>query len=179
MNSRLLRAATWEMASAEAELISPISSAAPSRSSILCALVVAVSGLIESSDVTSSWRPMTPPAALISSAAMRMPMDRPFAERAQEPRHRGQVADADLVRLRGDDIGKSERRSGREPRSDLESRAPIDEACPTARRMPVLRHDMSSHSYACSFCFGGRASSRRISADMPSSVGMRDLKRKY
>ena len=73
MNRRLLRAATWEMVSAEAELISPISTVAPSRSSMRCALVAAVAGLIESSDMISSWRPMTPPALLISSSAIRRP----------------------------------------------------------------------------------------------------------
>jgi hypothetical protein len=61
------------MVSAEAELISPISTATPSWSSMRWALVAAVAGLTESSEVMSSCRPMTPPAALISSSAMRMP----------------------------------------------------------------------------------------------------------
>ena len=68
MNRRLLRAATCMMVCAEAELISPISTVAPSRSSMRCALVAAVAGLTESSDITSSWRPITPPARLISSS---------------------------------------------------------------------------------------------------------------
>ncbi len=73
MNSRLLRSATCMMVSAEAELISPIKHGAPSWSSMRWALVAAVAGLTESSEMMSSWRPMTPPAWLISSSAMRMP----------------------------------------------------------------------------------------------------------
>jgi len=73
MNSFLLRSATCMMVSAEAELISPISTVTPSWSSMRCALVLAVAGLTESSDRISSGRPMTPPAVLISSSAMRMP----------------------------------------------------------------------------------------------------------
>jgi len=73
MNSRLLRAATCMMVIADAELISPIKTVAPSCSSMRWALVAAVAGLTESSDITSIGRPITPPALLISSSAILMP----------------------------------------------------------------------------------------------------------
>ncbi len=73
-NSFLLRAATCEMVRAEAELISPISIATLSRSIMRCALVEATCGLTESSLISSICLPITPPAALISSAAILAPI---------------------------------------------------------------------------------------------------------
>ena len=108
MNSFLLRAATCMMVIAEAELISPISTVAPSCSSMRWALVAAVAGLTESSDITSSWRPMMPPALLISSSAMRMPSVRIGAERAEKSGQRREMADFDLVGLAVADRRKSE-----------------------------------------------------------------------
>ena len=54
MNSRLLRAATCMIVSDVADEISPISTVAPSRSSMRCALVAPVAGLTESSEMISS-----------------------------------------------------------------------------------------------------------------------------
>ena len=74
MKRVLLRPVTSAMARPEAELISPMMQAAPSRSTSRCALVEAVAGLTLSSLISSSWRSSTPPAALISSTASVMPM---------------------------------------------------------------------------------------------------------
>jgi len=90
-------------------LISPISTATPSCSSMRWALVAAVAGLTESSDVMSSGRPMTPPDLLISSSAILMPRLRIGAERAEEAGQRREVTDFDLVRLGSDNRWKSKR----------------------------------------------------------------------
>lgn len=68
-NTFLLRSATCMMVSEEADEISPSSTTAPSCSSMRCALVAAVAGLIESSESRSIGLPRMPPDWLISSAA--------------------------------------------------------------------------------------------------------------
>src|SRR6266516_2233483 len=68
-NSVLVRSATWEMVRPDADEISPTMQATLSRSTMRSALVEAVCGLAESSLMRSILRPMTPPAALISSTA--------------------------------------------------------------------------------------------------------------
>ena len=72
-NTFLLRSATCMMVSEEAEEISPSSTTAPSCSIMRCALVEAVAGLTESSEIRSIGLPMMPPDALISSAAIFTP----------------------------------------------------------------------------------------------------------
>ena len=72
-NTFLLRSATCMMVNDEADEISPNSSTAPSCSIMRCALVEAVAGLTESSDIRSICLPMMPPDALISSAAIFTP----------------------------------------------------------------------------------------------------------
>jgi hypothetical protein len=68
-----VRFATCPIASPEAEEISPISIATLSRSIRRSAFAEAVCGLTESSSTRSILRPLTPPAALISSAASPTP----------------------------------------------------------------------------------------------------------
>src|SRR3954466_1058479 len=70
MKSVFERSATWPIASAEAEEISPMMQATLSRSIMRSALVVAVCGFTESSLRSSIFRPLMPPAALISATAM-------------------------------------------------------------------------------------------------------------
>ena len=72
-NTFLLRAATCMMVSDEAERISPISTAAPSCSIMRCALVAAVAGLTESSEIMSIWRAHDAAGRLISSSAILTP----------------------------------------------------------------------------------------------------------
>jgi hypothetical protein len=103
-----LRCATCAIARPDAELISPIRHATLSRSTSRSALVDAVCGLTLSSAMRSILRPMTPPAALISSTARFTPHHRVFPERAQETRARRQVAEAHRVRLSAADGRKSE-----------------------------------------------------------------------
>src|SRR3954469_24332928 len=70
MNSTLARCTTCAMAAPEADEISPTIAATLSRSTKRSALAEAVCGLTESSIRSSILRPMTPPPALISSAAI-------------------------------------------------------------------------------------------------------------
>src|SRR3989304_1686031 len=65
------RLACSPMASAEAELISPTRQRTLSRSMSFCALVTATPGLTLSSAISSTLRPSTPPAVLVSSTAIR------------------------------------------------------------------------------------------------------------
>jgi len=110
MNSLLLRAATCMMVIAEAELISPIRTAAPSCSSMRWALVAAVAGLTESSDITSICRPITPPG-LVDFFFGHSHAERGIgAERAEKAGQRRQVADPDLLGLAVTDRRKSQRR---------------------------------------------------------------------
>ena len=74
MNTVLVRFATCPIASPEADEISPMIIATLSRSIRRSALADAVCGLTESSSTSSILRPITPPAALISSAASLTPM---------------------------------------------------------------------------------------------------------
>ena len=60
-NTFLLRSATCMMVSDEAEEISPSSTTAPSCSIMRWALVEAVAGLTESSEIRSICLPMMPP----------------------------------------------------------------------------------------------------------------------
>src|SRR2546430_15260810 len=68
-NTFLLRSATCMMVSDEAEEISPTSTTAPSCSIMRWALVEAVAGLTESSDIRAIGFPPMPPAPLIFPAA--------------------------------------------------------------------------------------------------------------
>ena len=88
------------MARPEADEISPMIIATLSRSIRRSALAEAVCGLTESSITSSILRPMTPPAALTSSAASWTPMLGVLAERPEEAGERRQMADADGVGLR-------------------------------------------------------------------------------
>jgi hypothetical protein len=62
------------MASPAAELISPIRPLTPSASIMRWALLDAVAGLTLSSEISSTCRPSTPPAALASSTASVTPI---------------------------------------------------------------------------------------------------------
>jgi hypothetical protein len=73
-NSVRLRCATCAIARPDAELISPMMTATLSRSINRSALVDAVCGLTLSSAISSILRPMTPPAASISSTASVTPI---------------------------------------------------------------------------------------------------------
>ena len=70
MNRFLVRCATCAIVRHDADEISPTMQATLSRSIMRSALVDAVCGLTESSLRSSILRPITPPAALISSTAM-------------------------------------------------------------------------------------------------------------
>ena len=98
------------MVTAEAELISPISTVAPSWSSMRCALVAAVAGLTESSEMISIW-PSHDSAGfvdfLLGHAHAQLGVG---AERTEESGQWREVADFDLVRLRADDRRKAERK---------------------------------------------------------------------
>ena len=97
-NTFLLRSATCMMVSDEAEEISPNSSTAPSCSIMRCALVEAVAGLTESSDIRSIW--------LAHDAAGRVDLFGRHlhaelgvaADRAEKAGQRHQMADLDLAR---------------------------------------------------------------------------------
>ena len=99
MNSVFVRSATWLIVSPEADEISPTMQATLSRSTIRSALVDAVCGLTESSFSNSILRPLTPPAALISSTARSAACTANSPERTEEAGARRQVADADHVGL--------------------------------------------------------------------------------
>src|SRR3990170_2912750 len=70
MKTTFKRLACSPMASAEAELISPTRQRTLSRSMSFCALVTATPGLTLSSAISSTFRPRTPPAVLVSSTAI-------------------------------------------------------------------------------------------------------------